>query len=434
MPYNIRKFIVENRNLRQSLNSARQTYSDRMSSGNYNFLVEISSPFQSSEDLLITPDHQLSSADLLRKIKYIESRLPIASELITPEQNMVKTIAIKATIANVTKAQESIKNEIANLARIANNKRWYDFVHMAKSSFATMYKRPFSNWKIGSGFLFVTGYIGFIPILAMTAVSSFLLTLKAGIEAKYEIFPYLKDRLALLNQINLDPIAKLRLYQESFVASNNDVVAKKYTVYEQLFDYSIGNWLNSKKQQYVVPLLAVKDETLAVKKRTEDASSASLKTFFGLTLISGALLLASLLIFGFTGPLLLLALPTALSVGVIGAVIVAGLKYKYPENKAVDAAVNYFNIPIKFVSWVLNKISYPFRAFQAKFKTTDNEVITELPVEPSVKAGNTVYEEPKRNSLSFSNPSNSSMSASLQNEENSPRLPSSSVARGLSID
>ncbi len=371
---NINKYTVELQNLRRSLASAQKVYNNRSSSKNYDFLVEIGSCAMANKDLLMTLDEQLSSADLLRKIKYLESKLFTDNDYVLQNFFKIQTIVIRRAMMVCS---ERINAEIDNLVKTDRNQRWYNFFYKTRSSIATAYKFIFSNWKINIGFLAVTGYIGFIPTVTIATIfPSVIVTLKSAIESIFEKFPRLVHNRAFLKRNDLSSSYKMFLYEQnqywgydiedkSFVDPRSPL--KNYSFYNQIYD------LISNKMNYSISKVEKKLDQIADEKIFNDIREKQIlfdnvliaagKTLAGLICFTCSILLTVLMAVGLTGPLLLFVMSPALSVGLIGAAVISGLKYMYPDPSkttmgfVVEKTVDFIFAPVILIYLIAEKIT-----------------------------------------------------------------------------
>lgn len=322
-------------------------------------------------------------------------------------KNISNVIANKATLDNAKKDYDEIKQQ---LNKIEEEHREKCKVHKTIDNVCAVA----NNNKIIGGVLAATGYyFGIGPLLNVAAFGSVAVPVGATLAANYEVnhskFPKLDQQRAFLdcNDLDLvdrvffsrmdqemkydpitgnyiDPHAELSLEIKSYFQETRDNFIKKIT---EEFNGYINLGINKTKE--FADKKNVFNEFNSAKTVAKEVLIAAGKTLAGLVFITGITLIISLLAVGLTGPILLFAITPTLSIGLLGAAIVAGLKFMYPNPQEttmgflVDATVKVIFSPISVLASGVEILSRPFTAFYNVLNTTKvqpSELRSELPI------------------------------------------------------
>jgi hypothetical protein len=319
------------------------------------------------------------------------------------DKNIKNVLAQRMEIGVATQEYNRIKQEIAD---IASNKRSSDRTRKTLAGIKTVYTYPTSGEKtesaltntgkaVAAGTLAAIGlYLGLDTVSSAAAATagagvfgaavlvpsaSFL---KADIETKREIFPELQQKLAFLERADLNQVDKVFLTtidqymnydpeKRDYVIPNAELSVKNDNLFKDMYDKFLKQaeeYIASRTED--LKILADKaflQDINVTRTLIEDVLIAAGKTLAGLIFVTGGTLLAFLLAVGLTGPIVLFAMSPALSVGLVGAAVVAGLKYMYPDHRTtvgflVDKAVQVIFSPVSLLISGCERLTRPFMA------------------------------------------------------------------------
>jgi len=283
--------------------------------------------------------------------------------------------------------EHTISKTIDNVAAVVS----YPFSGATKKSSLSVFGNTIIGLLLAAACYYIgIGWFANFLMYAMGYVS-FTVPVGAALLADYEVnnakFPKLDQKRAFLarkdlnlidlvflaemdqdmgydpvKKVYIDPNAKLLIENDTLFKSAYDNAMKKVNEYidfaaktaEELANEKFLNGFNSQRSLF------------------EEILFAAGKTLMGLIFMTGTILLLFLSALGLTGPIVLFAMSPALSVGLIGAIIIAGLKFLYPDPKRttigflVDVAVKVIFAPISLLGSGVEILSRPIMAFYNK--------------------------------------------------------------------
>ncbi len=345
-------------------------------------------------------DDDTASSELRVKIR-------LDSSLI--DQNVKDVLAQRATIEDAIGDYNRIKQELTQIdakQRLNDrNKKTIDGIkavfsyplsgttvsktdQQAKSALSNMGKATVAASLAAVGYyLGIDAILSVVTTFARTAttgagavpVAAFI---KADIETQRERFPELEEKLKLLERLDLNKVDSVFLSKMDEAMGYDPVNRtfaehKNLTVTNDNLFNDMYNHILVKAENYIearkTDIERIANETILkdiniTRTLIEDVLTAAGKTLTGLIFVTAGVLLTFLLAVGLTGPVILFAMSPALSIGLVGAAVVAGLKYMYPDPKLstkgflVDTAVKCIFAPISFILAGAEILTRPFMA------------------------------------------------------------------------
>lgn len=364
-------------------------------------------------------EEQRAYVIMLRSYSYFADQNPESQELREKirqdsnllDQNLKNVLAQQTEIGYASQEYIRIKQE---LAKIDSDKRWDDLKRKTIDATTAVYTYPMSGSSsqntesalsnVGKtvvfGSLAALGYYVGIDTISSAALTLATTTaagaaavpvaalVKADIETKREKFPKLDQKRAFLERTDLNQVDKIFLanmdqYMEydpverDFINPNAKLLVENDNLFKDMYKKFLADaekYVKARTEE-IKELAndAFLREILTTRTLIEEVLSAAGKTLAGLILMTGVTLLTFLLAVGLTGPIVLFAMSPALSVGLVGAAVVAGLKYMYPDHKTtigflVDATVKAIFAPVELLVSGAEILSRPFMAFYRAYK------------------------------------------------------------------